>query len=416
MSDVDRITIRFQLLRDLMDERVKRLWAAAEVRSIGRGGISKVATATGLSVARIRDGLKDLRQIDVGSHNASEFALKCPPKQKIQARRIRRLGAGRKLSEEKSPEILDVLKKLIEHDTAGDPMSSQKWVRCSLRQLSDQLKEKGYNVSSSTVSRLLKTMGFSLKANKRRRPSMACPERDEQFKYIASQKERFHNGGVPVISVDTKKTELIGPFRNNGKTWCRKPEEVDEHDFPSAAEYRAVPFGVFDIRKNRGYVVVGVCNNTPEFAVNSIVNWWKNQGCRTYRRKKELLIVADSGASNGARSKSWKWHLQERLCDKYKLTTTVCHYPTGCSKWNPVEHRLFSYISINWAGKPLKSLDVMLAYIRGTTTRTGLTVKAVLDEGVYRKGHKLSQEDMDGLDVRRHEVCPQWNYTIHPRE
>jgi hypothetical protein len=262
---------------------------------------------------------------------------------------------------------------------------------------------------------LLKSMGFSLKANRRRQIKSRCPERDEQFRYIALQKHTFIAGGYPVISVDTKKKELIGPFRNYGRVWCREAEEVDEHDFPSAAECRAVPFGIYDLSRNTGYVVVGVSNNTPQFAVTAISRWWQEDGQPDYRGIGQLLVLADCGGANGCSSKAWKLNLQRELCDEMGLTVTVCHYPTGCSKWNPVERRLFSQISTNWAGKPLKSLGIMLGYIRGTTTKAGLTVKAHLDEETYPKGQKVSREEMDRLALIRHDVCPKWNYTLRPR-
>jgi hypothetical protein len=307
------------------------------------------------------------------------------------------------------------LERLLTDEVAGDPMGEQQWVRSSLRRLSEQLKAEGYQAGTGTVSRLPKDMGFSLRANKRKQGRPGCPERDAQFQYIASQRQRFTAGGLPVISVDSKKKELIGEFRNNGRTWCRKAEEVNEHDFPGAAECRAVPFGVYDVTRNKGYVYVGVSNNTPEFAVHSIAYWWEKEGRAIYPGANQLLLLADGGGSNGSRVRAWKGYLQEKLCDAFGLAVTVCHYPTGCSKWNPVEHRLFSFISKNWAGKPLKTLGIMLGYIRGTTTQTGLTVKACLDEGVYRKGQKWTRQDMELLALEAHDVCPAWNYTLRPR-
>jgi len=238
--------------------------------------------------------------------------------------------------------------------------------------------------------------------------------RNEQFEYIALQRQHFTAVGLPIISVDTKKKELIGPFRNPGQRWCREADEVNEHDFPNVAECKAVPFGIYDVTKNKGYVVVGVSNNTPEFAVNAIVKWWETEGCNQYLRAEQLLILADGGGGNGSRSRAWKLNLQTRFCNRFKCTVTVCHYPPGCSKWNPVEHRLFSYISTNWAGKPLRNLEIMLGYIRGTTTRTGLTVKAILDEATYRKGQKVTRPDMEKLSLACHSACPDWNYTISP--
>jgi hypothetical protein len=313
------------------------------------------------------------------------------------------------------PGIVARLEELLANDIAGSPMSEEKWVRASLSRLSRQLKESGYQIGPHTVARILRDMGFSRKSNKRKQPRPKCPIRNEQFEYIALQRRSFPSAGLPVISVDTKKKELVGPFRNQGQSWCRQAEEVNEHDFPVAAECQVVPLGVYDLTKNTGYVVVGMSNNTPEFAVNSIAQWWSTEGRNNYLAGKHLLILADGGGGNGSRSKAWKLNLQVKLCDGFGLTVTVCHYPPGCSKWNPVEHRLFSYISTNWAGKPLRTLGVVLGYIRGTTTRTGLTVKASLDEATYRKAQKVSRDEMRSLNLKHHEVLPQWNYTISPR-
>jgi hypothetical protein len=264
---------------------------------------------------------------------------------------------------------------------------------------------------------LLKKMKYSLKCNRRKeRERDGCPDRDEQFRLIAARKERFTAAGLPIISVDTKKKELIGNFKNNGRVWCKDPPEVSNHGFASEAEGVATPYGVYDLNRNRGYVVVGLSHNTPEFAVTVIARWWETEGRVHYPNADEILLLADGGGGNGSRHRAWKLKLQELLCDRFGIKVTVCHYPTGCSKYNPVEYKLFSQISINWAGKPLRSLELMLGYIRGTTTSTGLTVQAFLDEGVYRKGLKVSREDMKLLNVNHHDVCPQWNYTISPRK
>jgi hypothetical protein len=335
----------------------------------------------------------------------------CPTRQQY---RIRRPGAGRKLIEAQDPTIVTALERMLTDEVAGDPMTDQKWIRSSLSRLSKRLADEGYQASPRTVARLLRKMGFSLKANKRKQGRVGCPERDEQFKYIASQKEQFITTGLPVISIDTKKTEMIGEFMNKGRTWRRQAEEVNEHDFPGAAKCRAIPFGIYDIARNEGYVYVGVSNNTPDFAVHSIARWWQNDGHRSYADASSLLILADSGGSNGCRARAWKLGLQQKLCNESGLTVTVCHYPTGCSKWNPVEHRLFSFISRNWEGRPLKSLEIILGYIRGTTTVAGLSVKAFLDEAYYGRGQKITRDDMARLKVEPHAVCPKWNYTMYP--
>jgi hypothetical protein len=332
-----------------------------------------------------------------------------------QRHRMRRPGGGRKSTEQKDPTIVTALEQMLKDEVAGDPMTEQKWIRSSLSRLSACLADEGHQASSGTVARLLKKMGFSLKANKRNQGLSGCPDRDEQFKYIASQKQQFITAGLPIISIDTKKKELIGDFRNKGQTWRRQAEEVNEHDFPGAAKCRAVPFGIYDPRRNEGYVYVGVSNDTPQFAVHSIGRWWEGEGRRRYQGAVALLILADSGGSNGCRARAWKLSLQEKLCDESGVTVTVCHYPTGCSKWNPIEHRLFSFISKNWEGKPLRTLEVMLGYIRGTSTVTGLCVKAFVDEGFYARGQKITDGDIEGLSLTAHTVCPKWNYTLSPR-
>jgi hypothetical protein len=327
-------------------------------------------------------------------------------------------GGGRPPTEEKYPAIKTALEEILSDEMAGDPMSEYTWVRSSVRKLTVRLREKGFPVGHNAVWAMLKRMGFSMKTSvrKRRGVSRDPAARDEQFRYIAAQRAAFFQAGLPIISADTKKKELIGDFRNNGRAWCKEAPEVTEHGFASEAECVATPYGVYDLTKNRGFVIVGLSHNTPEFAVSVIARWWDAEGRVTYPNADEVLILADGGGSNGNRCRAWKWKLQELFCDRFGVKATVCHYPAGCSKYNPVEYRLFSQISINWAGKPLRSLELMLGYIRGTTTRTGLTVQAYLDEGVYRKGLKLSRANMDLLNVEQHEVCPQWNYTVSPRK
>ena len=413
MSDLETIRIKFESLRPAMDEQMCRLWAGCEARELGHGGQTLVAAATGLSPATVRAGIKELERLASGPITEKRQPARRPVC--LDRYRVRRPGGGRKPVEVNDPGIRAALEGLIESDVAGDPMGKAIWVRASLKRLSKQLAEKGHRASPGTVGRLLRLMDYSMKGNKRRQVHSKDPERDEQFRYIASQRARFIAAGLPVISVDTKKKELIGNFRNDGKTWCKEAEEVDEHDFLSGAECKAVPFGVYDLARNAGHVVVGVSNNTPEFAASAIAGWWAREGKDAYPRAKELLVLADGGGGNGSRAKAWKLKVQELLCDPFDLEVTVCHYPPGCSKWNPVEHRLFSQISRNWAGKPLRSLNIMLAYIRGTTTTTGLRVTAHLDEGTYRKGLTVSRQDTDSLKLRKHATCSVLNYTISPR-
>lgn len=300
-------------------------------------------------------------------------------------------------------------------ETAGEPSNEQKWVRSSLRQLSRRLAQIGYSISPPTVSRLLKKRDYSLKANVKKEAGKDHPDRDEQFRYIQTQKQTFQDAGLPMISVDTKKKELIGNFKNSGQVWCKEAEVVNVHDFPQDAVGRAVPYGIYELSSNRGIVYVGTSADTPKFAVDVITRWWQDEGEASYPHADQLLILADSGGSNSYRSRVWKRQFQDQLSDRFGLKVTVCHYPTGCSRWNPVEYRLFSHISLNWMGKPLRTFDGMLAYIRGTTTTTGLTVKASLLEGVYEKGQGVSDAEMETLNLERHETCPNWNYTLRPR-
>lgn len=294
-------------------------------------------------------------------------------------------------------------------------MSDKKWVRRTVRQMRKALKKQGYELSRSTVWRLLKKLNYKLRANRKRFTGPAHPERDRQMRYIARVKRLFLAGGYPVISVDTKKKELIGNFKNAGRSWGRRPDEVNAHEFGQDALAKAVPYGLYDLAHNLGYVYVGTSADTPEFAVEAIVRWWTDETRPRFAREDKLLILCDAGGSNGYRAYLWKQQLQERLADQLGLEVMVCHYPTGASKWNPVEHRLFSYISLNWAGKPLRTLEIMLGYIRTTTTEAGLKVKAFLIERTFEKGRKVSAEQIASLKLVRRRICPDWNYIIKPR-
>lgn len=295
-------------------------------------------------------------------------------------------------------------------------MSERKWIRSSLQTLSNRLKEDGHGVSAPTVSRLLKKHDYALHVNaKEKEAGSQHPERNTQFEYIEQQKERFLVAGWPVISVDTKKKELIGNFKNGGRSWSRHPIEVNVHDFLTDAEGRGVPYGIYDLARNQGAVYVGASADTPEFAVSCVAQWWQDYGRACYPQAPQLLILADAGGSNGCRPRLWKEQLQTQLSDQLGLIVTVCHYPTGCSKWNPIEHRLFSQISQNWAGQPLRTFDIMLGYIRDTTTSTGLKVSAKLLTGVFAVGKKVADAVWESLKIEHHAVCPKWNYTIYPR-
>ena len=294
-------------------------------------------------------------------------------------------------------------------------MSEQKWQRSSLRHVADELNRVGHWVSHTTVARLLKDMDYSLKANVKRLAGSTHPDRNLQFEYIAKQKQAFLEAGLPVISADAKKKELIGNFKNPGQTWCQEADAVSDHDFERKDLGKAVPYGIYDLKYNRGYVYVGMSADTAQFAVEVIARWWTTEGKDLYPNADKLLILVDAGGSNGCRPRLWKQQLQELLADRLGLEVTVCHYPTGASKWNPIEHRLFGPISINWAGKPLRTVEFMLACIRGTDTDTGLLVKAFLMEGVYQKGIQVTKTVMQSLQIQWHDICPRWNYTIKPR-
>jgi hypothetical protein len=292
-------------------------------------------------------------------------------------------------------------------------MGKLKLVRRSLETLSDELAERGHQACPSTVARLLDEQGYHLHVNVKRFTGNAHPDRDRQFHYLQGQIDHFRQAGLPIISVDAKKKELLGEFKNAGQKWGLWPEEVNCHDFVQDAWCRATPYGIYDYLANRGHICVGLSADTPAFAVASIREWWVRLGCKRYRGVEELLILADAGGSNGCRPRLWKKELQG-VADAYRLRLTVCHYPTGASKWNPIEHRLFGPISSNWAGEPLRDLETLLGFIRGTTTRTGLTVSASADPRDYPTRVKVSNREMAGLNLKRHDVCPQWNYTLSP--
>ncbi len=316
---------------------------------------------------------------------------------------------------QKKPQAEAALLTLIEHEVAGDPDSGEQWVCRSLRELQKALAQQGHALSHETIRTLLRQHKISAKSQVKRLVPDPHPERDRQFRYIQEQRQRFVQAGWPILSVDAKKKELIGLFQNRGQVWSRQATAVYMHDFPSDAVGRAVPYGLYDVQHNRGYVYVGQSADTPEFAVACISHWWQHWGAAAYPHAPALLILADGGGSNGYRPRCWKQQLQVHLADACRLAITVCHYPRGASKWNPVEHRLFSEISKTWAGIPLTSFEVMLACIRQTTTKTGLTIEAILIEQTYQKGLSVSDEEMASLALEKHVICPGWNYTIRPR-
>jgi len=308
-----------------------------------------------------------------------------------------------------------MLLTMVEPHTGGDPMSARKWLNCRLMDIQEGLDRQGHGISLPVISRLLKQNDYSLKANAKQHEGKQHPERDRQFEYIQEQRAEHQAEGQPNISVDTKKKELVGNFKNPGQIWCQEPELVDVHDFPSDAVGRAVPYGIYDLRYNFGTIYVGQSADTPAFAVDNIAHWCRTELPERFDNVSHLMIEADSGGSNSCRSRVWKRDLQEKVADAFGLIVTVCHYPTGTSKWNPIEHRLFSEISKTWAGCPLRSFDDIVFYACDTKTQTGLAVQAQRVTQIYEKGVKVPDEEMDAINIRSHDVCPQWNYTIYPR-
>jgi len=382
----------------LLDERSRRRWAASEARLIGHGGVSAVAEATGLARRTIYRGLEDLEdRASVGND------------------RVRRRGGGRKSRTTEDPTLLSDLKSLLEPVTRGDPMRRQLWTSLSLRKLHAEMRRRGHDVSHPVVGDCLRKLHYSLQANRKVHEGSEHMDRNAQFEYINKKAGSFVKDGQPVISVDTKKKELIGNFKNSGREWRPqgKPEEVNVHDFIDPKLKRAVPYGVYDINNNTGWVSVGTDHDTAAFAVNAIRRWWKAMGKKRYPKPKGLLVTADGGGSNGYRVRLWKIELQ-KLADELKYPITVCHLPPGTSKWNKIEHRLFSFISINWRGKPLRSFRTIVELIATTTTETGLTVRAELDEKKYPKGIKVSDVQLATVNLFPHDFRGEWNYTIAP--
>jgi hypothetical protein len=399
MVDLAAITQRFTVLREVLDERSRRLVAAAESAAIGRGGVSAVARATGMSRQVIRQGMAELTE--VGIH---------PPG------RIRRPGGGRKRAVAQDPSLLRDLEGLVEPVTRGDPESPLRWTCKSLRKLAEELRRLGHQTSHQLVARMLHDLGYSLQANSKTLEGTDHPDRNAQFEYLNRKVKRQLQQHQPVISVDTKKKELVGDFKNNGRELRPQgdPEKVRVHDFLIPELGRANPYGVYDVAHNTGWVSVGVDHDTAAFAVESIRRWWNSMGQAVYPRATRLLITADSGGSNGARVRLWKVELQ-KLADETGLRIAVSHLPPGTSKWNKIEHRLFSFISQNWRGKPLISHEVIVNLIAGTTTKTGLTVRAELDTGTYPAGVKVSDREVAEIDLRRDRFHGDWNYSLHPR-
>jgi Rhodopirellula transposase DDE domain len=311
--------------------------------------------------------------------------------------------------------VIEAIHRLMEHDTAGGPMTGIRWARRTTEKIANELASLGIAICPNTVAKILKDLDYRLRVNHKKLSGKKDPSRDEQFGYICAQRQSFTERGLPVISIDSKKRELVGKFKNQGATWCRQPTLVKDHDFRSEATGIALPYGVYDLAANHGCLFVGTSHDTPAFAADNLARWWNYYGHRRYPAATELLVLADSGGSNGARTRAWKHSLQDRLCDRHGLTVTVCHYPTSASKWNPIEHRMFSEISKNWAGHPLDSYETILNYARTTRTNTGLRIDAYLVRADYPTGIKPNSTDMKQLRVRPHDTQPTRNYTLSPR-
>jgi transposase len=404
-TDIEIISEKFVALESVLDERARRLWAAAEAHAIGRGGISRVAEATGLSRITIRSGLIELYPPSPRSGRA------------VAAGRTRRRGGGRKPLTEHDPEILRNLETLVDPVTRGDPMSPLRWTCKSAAKLAVELQSRGHAVSERTVNRLLHELGYSLQSNRKTIEGKSHPDRDAQFQHINRRVKAFQKQGQPVVSVDAKKKELVGQFRNGGREWQPEgqPEEVEVYDFVKKDLGKAIPYGVYDQTTNAGWVSVGVDHDTAEFAVETLRRWWRNMGRRVYPKAGRLLITADGGGSNGTRCRLWKVELQG-LADETGLRISVCHFPPGTSKWNKIEHRMFCHITENWRGRPLVSREVVVNLIGHTTTATGLAIRSELDEGSYPTGRQVSDEQMEGLSIKRDKFHGEWNYSILPRQ
>jgi hypothetical protein len=391
---------KFLALSPAFDERQRRLWAAAEARSLGRGGLALVVRATGIAKSTIVRGRAQLMR-----------------RRKTDPNRIRRSGGGRKSLVQLDPQLVQAMEKLVDPATRGDPESPLRWTCKSTRRLARDLTAQGHPVSHTRVGELLKEQGYSLQANRKTREGARHPDRNAQFEHINASVKKQLDAAEPAISVDTKKKELVGDFKNAGREWHQAghPEQVRVHDFIDPRKGKAIPYGVYDLGRNAGWVSVGVDHDTAAFAVNTIRCWWRGMGRRVYPEARTLLITADSGGSNGSRLRLWKWELQ-KLADDTGLTIRVSHLPPGTSKWNKIEHRLFSFISQNWRGKPLLTHATIINLIGSTTTTTGLKVRCVLDDGSYPAKISVSKEQMATIQLQRADFHGEWNYAIKPRQ
>lgn len=398
----EEIAEKFALLAPTMDERQTRLWLAAEAKAIGRGGIAAVTRATGVLGKRIGKGIRELDQLVIE-----------PPQEPPDSQRIRRPGAGRKKLTDADVTLVEDLESLIAPETRGDPESLLRWTTKSVRKLADQLCQMGHQIGRQKVSELLHEIGYSLQSLRKTREGASHPDRDDQFRHIERKARAFQAKGEPVISVDTKKKELVGDFHTNGKEWQPqgKPETVRTHDFIDRDLGKAIPYGVYDVARNEGWVNVGIDHDTAEFAVESIRRWWWRMGRYAYPGATELLITADGGGSNGYRTRLWKVELQKFAQDA-GLRITVAHYPPGTSKWNKIEHRMFSFITQNWRGRPLLSVQTVVSLIANTTTTTGLKIKSAIDTRSYDTAMKVSDEAFAAVNLKPCRFHGEWNYAI----
>jgi hypothetical protein len=404
MDRVESIRKRFDRMRGSLNERGRRLFAATEALAIGWGGVALVARATGVAPSTIGEGKREIRRIE-------GLGMSAPP-----TGRSRRAGGGRKKTTDKDPTLITDLERLVEPVTRGDPESPLRWTSKSMRRLAKELREQGHKTSATMVAKLLKGMQYSLQGNKKTQEGSRHPDRNAQFEHINRRIDEELAARNPVISVDTKKKELVGNFKNGGKELRPKgePEEVKVHDFVDPELGRANPYGVYDLANNQGWVSVGVDHDTGTFAVATIRRWWHTMGACEFPDAKALLIMADGGGSNGSRLRLWKVELQT-LADELLVPIAVCHLPPGTSKWNKIEHRLFSFITQNWRGKPLITHQVIVNLIAATTTKTGLKVRAEVDPALYPTGRKVTDAEMAQLSITRDDFHGEWNYTLHPR-
>ena len=379
-----------------LNEVQRRRFAALKAMEFGWGGVTKVCKITGMSHNTIDKGIKEL--------NSSKKNI---------TKRLRKEGGGRKKIIDKNPEVKKDIENILEENTAGDPMSKLKWTNKSTYTIAKELTLKGKNISEVTTGRIIKKLGYSLQANIKSKESGSSEERDSQFRYINGQVKKFDRKKMPAISVDTKKKELVGNFKNNGRKWMKKgkAEIVNVYDFEYLSKGKAIPYGIYEILKNNGFVNVGISHDTSEFAVESINQWWRNIGKKNYPKAKALLICADGGGSNASRSKLWKFYLQ-KFANKTGLKITVCHFPPGTSKWNKIEHKMFSFISMNWRGKPLTNYELIINLIEGTTTKKGLKINAKIDKKIYELGKKILEEEFNKINIEEHQINSKWNYTI----